>query len=125
MATPEVISLANTYIENNLSAKKTAEVLGIPVSSVMAVVEKQSAYINSVMKDIGYNNNFKLHILLDKMIDSKIEEAEESGVYTGKDLADLIKLRLQTNTPSTPNTQINVQNNVSYNDLLGRLLEDV
>ena len=48
--------------------------------------------MNTVLVESGYNNRNKLQDIVDQMIDSKLEQAEESGILTKKDLAELIKL---------------------------------
>ena len=40
----------------------------------------------------GYRNRFKLANALDDIIERKLEEAEESQIYTNKDLADLLQM---------------------------------
>ena len=42
--------------------------------------------------DTGYRNRFKLATALDDIIERKLEEAEESQIYTNKDLADLLQM---------------------------------
>ena len=41
---------------------------------------------------MGYRNKNNIASLLDEMIQSKLEEAQESGVYSSKDLADLLQM---------------------------------
>ena len=41
---------------------------------------------------MGYRNKNNIGALLDDMIASKLEEAQESGVYSSKDLADLLQM---------------------------------
>ena len=80
---------------------------------------------------------------LDKLIDQKLEEAEESEIYTNKDLADLLmmqhKIRMdevkaQTELEKAKNGSIKTQNNVqintdvpfgqgNYGNLMKKLLE--
>ena len=49
-------------------------------------------YIDQVYLDTGYRNRFKLATALDDIIERKLEEAEESQIYTNKDLADLLQM---------------------------------
>ena len=49
-------------------------------------------YIDQVYLDTGYRNRFKLATALDDLIDRKMEEAEESEIYSNKDLADLLQM---------------------------------
>jgi hypothetical protein len=45
-----------------------------------------------VYLDTGYRNRFKLASVLDEVIEQKLEEAEESQIYSNKDLADLLQM---------------------------------
>jgi hypothetical protein len=45
-----------------------------------------------VYLDAGYRNRFKLASVLDDLIDRKLEEAEETEMYSNKDLADLLQM---------------------------------
>ena len=41
---------------------------------------------------MGYRNKNNIATVLDEMIQSKLEEAQETGVYSNKDLADLLQM---------------------------------
>lgn len=88
---PESLDIANAYLEYG-SAKDTAEQLMIPESQVIELLDRKDVrdYLNGVYLDRGYRNRNRLGSVLDKMIDAKLEEAEESGIYTSKDLLDLL-----------------------------------
>ncbi len=49
-------------------------------------------YIDQVYLDTGYRNRFKLASTLDTIIEEKLAEAEESQMYTNKDVADLLQM---------------------------------
>jgi len=123
---PEWLEVANTYLYTGCSIPDTAAQLQIPAHSVTEILAKRDvkAYVDSVFLDLGYRNKAKLGQLLDTIIDSKIAEAEESGLYTSKDLVDLIalahKMRMDEIKSQTPN-QTNIQIN-NYDNLMGRLL---
>ena len=95
--------------------------------------------------DTGYRNRFKLADTLDTLIDKKIEEAEESQIYTNKDLADLVgmahkirmdELKAQTELEKAKAANIKSQTNVqinsgempfgqgNYGELMKKLLKD-
>lgn len=90
---PEGFDIANAYIELG-SVEDVAQQLQLPQHEVAAVLTRKDVkdYIDGIYLDMGYRNRNKLGALLDKMIDAKIEEAEETGVYTSKDLFELITL---------------------------------
>ena len=94
--------------------------------------------------DTGYRNRFKLGAALDDLIERKLEEAEESEMYSNKDLADLIQmahkmrmdeLKAQAEMEKAKASQIKTQNNVlvnadvpfgqgNYGELMKKLLKE-
>ena len=94
--------------------------------------------------DTGYRNRFKLATALDDLIDRKMEEAEESEIYSNKDLADLLQMahkmrmdeikaqaELEKAKSQNVKNQINIQNNGevpfgqgNYGELMKKLLKD-
>ena len=94
--------------------------------------------------DIGYRNRFKLGQTLDTIIDKKMEEAEESEMYSSKDIADLLnlahkirmdELKAQTELEKAKAGNIRTQNNVqvltdqpfgqgNYGKLMDKLLKN-
>lgn len=130
---PEDIDIANAYLTYG-SAKDTADQLGVPEYQVVQILERSDVkdYITGVYLDRGYRNRNKLGQVLDKMIDAKLEEAEESGIYTSKDLLELLqfahKMRMdelkneQANTGPTVNIANFGQGN--YGQLMERLLNN-
>lgn len=88
---PEGLEIANTYLMfGNIRA--TADHLNVPESNVVELLNKREVkkYIDTVYLDTGYRNRNNIASVLDEMIASKLEEAQESGIYSSKDLADLI-----------------------------------
>ena len=80
-------------------------------------------YIDTVYLDTGYRNRNNIASLLDEIIASKLEEAEESGFYTKKDLADLLQLahkmrmdEIKAQNERTKGESIRNQTNVQIND---------
>lgn len=130
--TPECLDIANAYLEYG-SAKDTAEQLMIPESKVIELLDRKDVrdYINGVYLDRGYRNRNRLGQVLDKMIDQKLEDAEETGIYTNKDLLDLLqfahKMRMEEikalKEPAN-GTTVNVANigGGNYGGLMERLL---
>jgi len=91
---PEGFDVANAYLEFG-SVEEVAKQLLIPQYEVAATLKRKEVkdYLDNVYLDMGYRNRGKLGALLDKMIESKIEEAEETGVYTSKDLFELLQFQ--------------------------------
>jgi hypothetical protein len=140
--TPEGLDVANSYLTTN-SIEQTAAALCVSTEKVTEVLNTPEVkrYIDTVYLDLGYRNKFKLGSLLDEIIESKLEEARESEMFTSKDLLDVLQfahkmrmeeikaLQLQQNT--TIKNQTNVQINEgtpfgqgNYGKLMEKLLSD-
>ena len=91
---PEVYDIANLYLELG-SVKEVAKSSELPQYEIVEILRRPDikAYLDGVYLDLGYRNRTKLAKLMDKIIDSKLEEAEETEMYTDKDLVDLIQLQ--------------------------------
>lgn len=74
--------------------EQTAKLLALSEFEVSSFLNRREVkkYVDEVFLDQGYRNRGKLFKLLDTIIDSKIQEAEESEVYTSKDLLDVLAL---------------------------------
>lgn len=91
---PESLEMVQAYL-TTMDIDSTAEQLLVDRQDVVEFLNKKEVqrFINTVFLDQGYANQFKLQGLLDKVIASKLEEAEESEIFTSKDLVDLITLQ--------------------------------
>ena len=122
---PEGLEIANAYLElGNTSA--VCRRLGVDESTVQEFLGKREIkqYIDQVYLDTGYRNRFKLANALDDIIERKMEEAEESEIYTSKDLADLLQmahkmrmdeLKAQAELEKAKSSSIKNQTNVQIN----------
>jgi len=142
---PEGLEIANAYLELG-SIPAVCSRLSIDEAKASEYLQKREvkAYVDQVYLDTGYRNRFKLADVLDTLIDAKLEEAEESQVYSSKDLADLVamahkirmdELKAQTELEkakaSNIKNQINIQDNSqvpfgqgNYGELMKKLLKD-
>ena len=143
---PEGLEVANSYLTfGNIRA--VVEQLGVAENKVVELLNKREVkkYIDTVYLDMGYRNKNNIASLLDEMIGSKLEEAKESGVYSNKDLADLLQMahkmrmdeinaqaQLQKAEASNVRSQTNIQVNEgvpfgqgNYGKLMEKLLKDV
>ena len=143
---PEGLEVANSYLQfGNING--VTQYLVVPENKVVELLNKREVkkYIDTVYLDMGYRNKNNIASVLDEMIENKLEEAKETGVYSSKDLADLLqmahKMRMdeikaqaeleklnQTSVRSQTNVQINEgvpfgQGN--YGKLMEKLLKDV
>tara|TARA_E500000178_G_scaffold297248_1_gene303870 strand:- start:656 stop:1117 length:462 start_codon:yes stop_codon:yes gene_type:complete len=142
---PEGLEVANAYLElGNIQAVCTRLKLDEGECSEILAKREVKGYIDQVYLDTGYRNRFKLATALDDLIDRKMEEAEESEIYSNKDLADLLQMAhkmrmdeikaqadLEKAKASNVKNQINIQNNGevpfgqgNYGELMKKLLKD-
>lgn len=125
---PENLEVANAYLSTG-SAIEAAAQMGVTPDVVYAVLEKSEVkdYISNVYQDQGYRNRFRLAELLDEVIESKLQEARDSDVYSSKDLVDIIALAHKISTDhsktSAPTKQTNVQLNSFGEGNYGKLME--
>ena len=93
---PEELEVADTYVATEFSMKDTAEVLGISKYEVHEILSKRpvKAYLNQCMNEIGHTHMPRLQMLIDKIIDRKLEELDEAEIGSNKDIAELIKLAI-------------------------------
>lgn len=129
---PEGFDIANAYLEFG-SAEEVARQLDLPVHTVSEMLSKKEVkdYLDGVYLDMGYRNRNKLGALMDKIIESKIKEAEESEIYTSKDLLQVLELahkmrmdEIKVQEKPQIGTNINVANfgEGNYGKLMEKLL---
>jgi len=139
---PEGLTIAETYLQNGGSAVRTAEFLGISVESVAAQLQKREvkAYVDRMFFESGFRNRVKIGGVMDALIEAKLEEMDETGLGSEKDIAELIQqahkmkmeemameLKMIEAKDKTINNQTNIQvNNMTggekYNSLIDRIL---
>lgn len=119
---PEWLEVANSYLITR-SAQSTADNLNIPLHTVIECLARKDVrdYLNQIYLDTGYRNRDRLGQVLDKMIDAKLEEAEETGIYTSKDLLEIIALVHKMRMEELKNAPVEIkqQTNVQINDASG------
>ena len=122
---PEGLEIANSYLEHG-SIPAVASKLRVSQNEVSEILNKREIkqYIDTVFLDTGYRNRFKLSETLDMLIEKKLEESEETQIYTNKDMADLIQMahkmrmdeiKAQAELVKAESTNIKTQNNVQIN----------
>lgn len=133
--------MANTYLQYG-NIREVCNYLCVSEDKVVAILNKREVkqYIDTVYLDMGYRNRNNLASVMDDMIASKLEEAIETGIYSKKDLADLlqmahkmrmdeIKAQAELEKATTVRNQTNVQINEgipfgqgNYGKLMEKLL---
>ena len=90
---PEGLEIANSYLEHGSIPAVCAD-LGVQENEVSEMLNKREIkqYIDTVFLDTGYRNRFKISETLDMLIEKKLEESEETEIYTNKDMADLLQM---------------------------------
>jgi len=136
---PEGLEIANAYLEKG-SLKAVCADLQLRPDDVQEILNRREvkAYIDQVYLDQGYRNRFRLSQVLDDIIDEKLSEAQESGMFSNKDLADLLQmahkmrmdeLKIQADLEKAQASSIRNQTNVQINELpfgqgnYGKLME--
>ena len=92
------------------------------------MIEKKEvkSYIDSVFATQGYLNRIKRVALINRVIDQKIEEAMETGIYSKKDLLDWMKHLQEVETglkPKNNGPAVAIQVN-NYDKLMKDLMND-
>ena len=137
---PEGLEVANSYLQFG-SIRGVCDHLQVAENKVVEILNKREVkkYIDTVYLDIGYRNKNNIGSVLDEMIASKLEEAQESGIYSSKDLADLLQMahkmrmdeiKAQADLAKTESNNIKNQTNVQINEAVpfgqgnyGKLME--
>jgi molybdenum cofactor biosynthesis enzyme len=137
---PEGLEIANSYLQFG-NIRGVCEHLQVAEQEVVEVLHKREVkkYIDTVYLDMGYRNKNTIGSLLDEMIQSKLDEAQDSGVYSSKDLADLLQMahkmrmdeiKAQADLAKAESSNIKNQTNVQINETVpfgqgnyGKLME--
>jgi hypothetical protein len=131
---PEGFDVANGYLTYG-TVDDTAEQMQIPRHEVVRILALPNVkrYLDNVIMDAGYRNRQLLGKTFDKLIEAKLEEASETGVYSSKDLADLLMMQhkmrmdeIKALKDAGPAVQVNQQNNFgdsNYERLMGQLFD--
>lgn len=118
----EVLEICRTYLET-WSIEETSKATGIAVIEIEAILNRKEVrrYIDSVFLEQGYLNRFKINDAFSRLVEKKLEEMEESGIGSNKDLADLLFMfhkmridelrRITDENKKGPTSQKNVQIN--------------
>lgn len=122
---PEGLEIANSYLQFG-NIRGVCQDLQVTENKVVEALNKREVkkYIDTVYLDMGFRNKNNIASALDEIIASKLEEAQESGMYSNKDLADLLQMahkmrmdeiKAQADAEKAT-TNIRTQNNVQIND---------
>jgi hypothetical protein len=117
-------------VANELLAGKTipqiADAFNLSADRVTAIVERTDTkrYVDTVIMNQGYLHRSRRLSIINRVIDEKLQEAAETGMYSKKDLFDWIKLLNEMDRdgrPKQPTTAVQVNNTTNYTTLLNDL----
>lgn len=120
---PEALEVASTYLTCH-DTKETALVLGIEPERVTYYLRKPDVkrFIDTLFMEQGFMNQSKIQDVMDKIIEIKLEEMEETEMGSGKDIIDILTLQhkmrmeiLKAQQPTNSNPSIKNQVNVQQN----------
>ena len=126
MISPEGLEVANSYLQFG-NIKAVCECLQVGEHQVVETLNKREVkkYIDTVYLDPGYRNRQNIATVMDEMIQSKLDEAQETGMYSSKDLADLLQqahkmrmdeIKAQSDLEKAQSTNVKSQTNVQINE---------
>lgn len=119
---PQHLLIANELLTGK-SVTDIANRFSISPDRVTAICDRPDTkrYIDAVLMTQGYMHRSRRIDLINRVIDNKLEEALDTGVYTKRDLLDWIKLLNEMdrdNKPKTPTTAVQINQNNNYSTLL-------
>ena len=137
---PVGMEVAHAYLSHKHDVHATAEAMGLPIEKVVSLLEKKETqrYIDRIFNESGFRNRERMGGVWDEIIASKLEEMDETGLGSGKDIVEILekahkfamdqmKMQIElikAQQGSAPAIQVNnnTQNN-NYNSLLSKILE--
>lgn len=123
---PVLLAIANDYLAGH-SIEHIAEEYCVSSDRVTSVIEKAEvkAYIDGVFATQGYLNRAKRINLINAVIEQKVQDAVETGIFSKKDLLDWMKHIAEvegTLKPASKGPQVAIQVN-NYDKLMRDILE--
>lgn len=134
---PEIFEVATCYVKT-LDIKETAKELGLTLDQVTGVLDKREVkkYIDHIFLEQGYMHRHKLNDVMTRLIDQKLEDMQETGLGSDKDIIDILTLQHKMRMDYAKVTKeeaaepagsvTNIQNNFggdNYSKLMTRIVE--
>ena len=139
---PEGLEIANHYLSNGSCSIKTAELMDLPIDEVDRYLSKREvrSYIDRLYNESGFRNRDKMGSVWDAILSSKLEELDDTGMGSSKDIVEImtamhkfnidtmnLQLKiLEAEKANAPAVVLNTQNNNyggdNYNSLLEKIL---
>ena len=139
---PEGLEIAHVYLQNGSDSIKTAELMDLPIEEVDRYLSKREvrSYIDRLYNESGFRNRDKMGSVWDAILSSKLEELDDTGMGSSKDIVEImtamhkfnidtmnLQLKiLEAEKANAPAVVLNTQNNNyggdNYNSLLEKIL---
>ena len=125
---PKFLVLANELLSGK-SIPQIAEEYSLTNDQVTSVVERTEVkrYIDSVYMSQGYLHRSRRLKIINEVIDEKLAEARETGVFSKRDLLEWLKLlndMERDSRPKQPTTAVQVNNQTNnYSTLMQDLFD--
>jgi hypothetical protein len=125
---PQHLLVANEMLTGK-SLPQISEQTGLSVDQVTAIVERSEVkrYVDAVYMSQGYLNRVRRMQIINRVIDEKLAEAADTGVWSKRDLLEWLKLLNdmdKDSRPKAPVTAVQVNQTNNYSTLVQDLLGD-
>jgi hypothetical protein len=126
---PQYLVVANEMLCGK-SIPEISKQIGLSNDQVTAIAERADVrrYVDAVYMSQGYLNRVRRMQVINRVIDEKLLEAAETGVYSKRDLLEWLKLLNDMDRdarPKAPTTAVQVNNHTNnYTSLMQDLLGD-
>lgn len=90
---PENLEIANVYLQYQ-SIPEVADKIGVSSDIITEVLNRRDvkAYIDNIFLDYGFNNRFRMRQIMDAVINKKLEEMDDAGIGSNKDIMEIMAL---------------------------------
>jgi hypothetical protein len=127
---PQHMVVANELLCGK-SIPDISNLTGLSCDQVTAIAERNEVrrYVDAVYMSQGYLNRVRRMQVINRVIDEKLAEAAETGVYSKRDLLEWLKLLNDMDKDSRPRApttavQVNHHQTNNYTNLMQDLLGD-
>lgn len=90
---PEGLQVVSAYFENNCDLDRASTALGMPKEDFVKVYNRPEVkqYVSTIFNESGFRNRHKLFSLMDKIINMKLEQMDETGLGSDEDIVNILK----------------------------------
>lgn len=120
--------IINLYLEG-VTIESLSQRFSLPLSIILEIIDlpESKRLQTSIIANTGYNSASKRALLIERMIDKKLEEQGNEPI-SNKDLSTLLRLAIENarvDKEPAAKTQVNIDNSQTsnYEKLLGNIME--